>query len=239
MKSVGAGLLAFIFMITLAYGEENTELSSDKDKTSYALGMNIAQDFKKRHWDINPASFAKGFEDSFSGSKTLVSDEEMTTLLIAFQKSMMKKQIEEQQAAGEKNKKEGEDFLAANKTKKGVKTTSSGLQYKIIKEGNGQTPRADDTVTTHYRGTLIDGTEFDSSYKRNEPATFPVNGVIPGWTEALQLMKTGSKWQLFIPSKLAYGEQGAGQVIGPNAVLIFDIDLLSIDPAKAEQAPKP
>jgi FKBP-type peptidyl-prolyl cis-trans isomerase FklB len=131
-------------------------------------------------------------------------------------------------AQGEKNKKEGEAFLAENKKKEGVKTLPSGLQYKVIKEGTGKSPKATDKVSTHYRGTLIDGTEFDSSYKRGQPATFPVNGVIPGWTEALQLMKVGSKWQLFIPSKLAYGERGAPPVIGPYSVLIFTVELLAI-----------
>jgi FKBP-type peptidyl-prolyl cis-trans isomerase FklB len=132
------------------------------------------------------------------------------------------------QQLADKNQKEGEVFLAENKKKKGVVTLPSGLQYHVITAGTGKIPKATDTVTTHYRGTLIDGTEFDSSYKRGEPASFPVNGVIKGWTEALQLMKVGSKWQLFIPSNLAYGPQGAGQVIGPSATLIFEIELLSI-----------
>jgi FKBP-type peptidyl-prolyl cis-trans isomerase FklB len=239
MKSIGLAVMMFIFFTAGVYGEENAQMTSDKDKTSYALGMNIAQDFKERNWDINPDLLAKGFQDAFSGSKTLISKEEMTTLLMAFQKSMMQKQVEERQAAGEKNKTDGEAFLKANKTKEGVKTTPSGLQYKIIKEGTGQIPKAEDSVTTHYRGTLIDGTEFDSSFKRNEPATFPVSGVIRGWTEALQMMKIGSKWQLFVPSDLAYGERGAGQAIGPNSVLVFEVELLSIDSANPEQAPKP
>jgi FKBP-type peptidyl-prolyl cis-trans isomerase FklB len=234
MKSKGLVFLMLIFFTVGAYGEENVQMSSDKDKTSYALGMNIAQDFKERNWDINPALLAKGFQDSFSGTKTLISEEEMNTLLMAFQKSMMQKQMEDRQAAGEKNKTEGEAFLKANKTKEGVKTTPSGLQYKIIKEGTGPMPKAEDSVTTHYRGTLIDGTEFDSSYKRNEPATFPVSGVIRGWTEALQMMKTGSTWQLFVPSDLAYGERGAGQAIGSHAVLIFEVELLSVNSAHPE-----
>ena len=158
----------------------------------------------------------------------MLSEEEMRTVMTAFQKEMAAKQAEMMKSQGEKNKKEGEAFLAENKKKEGVKTLASGLQYKVIKEGTGKTPKATDKVSTHYQGTLIDGTEFDSSYKRGEPATFPVNGVIPGWTEALQLMKVGSKWQLFVPSKLAYGEKGAGPIIGPNAVLIFTVELLAI-----------
>jgi len=147
----------------------------------------------------------------------------------------MTKQEEETKKLGEKNRKEGEAFLAANKKKEGVKTLASGLQYKVIKPGTGKKPKSTDTVTTHYRGTLIDGTEFDSSYNRGQPATFPVHGVIPGWTEALQLMEEGAKWQLFIPSKLGYGERGAGQAIGPNATLIFEVELVSVQEKKEEK----
>ncbi|MCJ7833279.1 MAG: FKBP-type peptidyl-prolyl cis-trans isomerase, partial [Deltaproteobacteria bacterium] len=172
--------------------------------------------------------FTKGFKDALSGAKPLLSEEEMRTVMTAFQKEISEKQAEKTKVLGEKNKKEGETFLAENKKKEGVKILTSGLQYKVVKEGTGKKPKATDKVTTHYQGTLIDGTEFDSSYKRGEPAAFPVNGVIPGWTEALQLMKVGSKWQLFVPSKLAYGERGAGPKIGPNAVLIFTVELLSI-----------
>jgi FKBP-type peptidyl-prolyl cis-trans isomerase FklB len=240
MKSIGTSLLlALIFMTTMAYGAENQALESEKDKTSYAVGVNLAREFQKQTYDLNPAFFAKGFQDAFSGSKILLGDDEMATLLVAFQQRVMQKQVEAQMAAGDKNKKEGEAFLAANKTKKGVKTTASGLQYKVLKEGAGKTAKADDSVTTHYRGTLIDGTEFDSSYKRNEPATFPVNGVIAGWSEALQMMKAGAKWQLFIPPDLAYGARGAGEAIGPHAVLIFEIELLSIDAGESGQPPKP
>jgi FKBP-type peptidyl-prolyl cis-trans isomerase FklB len=162
-----------------------------------------------------------------------MTDEEVKTAISGLQKDLQAKQQERAKVQGEKNKKEGEAFLAQNKTKAGVKTLPSGLQYKVITEGKGKTPKANDTVTVQYKGTLIDGTEFDSSYKRGQPATFPVNGVIKGWTEALQLMKEGSKWQLFIPADLAYGASGTpGGPIGPNAVLIFDVELVSI---KAEE----
>lgn len=157
-----------------------------------------------------------------------MSEEEYRNTMANFRKEMMAKQQAQMKTKGEKNKKEGDAFLAENKDKKGIVSLPSGLQYKVIKEGEGDTPKATDKVTVHYRGTLIDGTEFDSSYGRGEPATFPVNGVIPGWTEALQLMNAGSKWQLFIPSKLAYGERGAGGKIGPNSTLIFDVELISI-----------
>jgi FKBP-type peptidyl-prolyl cis-trans isomerase FklB len=151
-----------------------------------------------------------------------------------FKEEMTKKQEEAMKKAAEKNKKDGAAFLAENKKKEGVVTLPSGLQYKIITQGTGNTPKATDTVTVNYRGSLVDGTEFDSSYKRGQPATFPVNGVIKGWTEALQLMKEGAKWQLFIPSDLAYGEKGAGNVIGPNATLIFDVELISAKEASQE-----
>jgi FKBP-type peptidyl-prolyl cis-trans isomerase FklB len=152
--------------------------------------------------------------------------------MAAFQKEMMAKQQELAKRLGEKNKKEGEAFLSENRKKEGIKALPSGLQYKVVKAGTGKKPKSTDTVTTHYRGTLIDGTEFDSSYRRGQPASFPVSGVIPGWTEALQLMEEGAKWQLFIPPNLAYGERGAGSQIGPNATLIFEIELISIQEKK-------
>jgi FKBP-type peptidyl-prolyl cis-trans isomerase FklB len=164
-----------------------------------------------------------------TGQKPLMTEQEIRDTIGAFQKEMMAKQQELAKQMGEKNKKEGEVFLAENKKKEGVKTLASGLQYKVIKAGTGKKPKATDTVTTHYRGTLVDGTEFDSSARQGKPATFQVKGVIPGWTEALQLMEEGAKWQLFIPSNLAYGERGTqGGPIGPNAALIFDIELISI-----------
>jgi FKBP-type peptidyl-prolyl cis-trans isomerase FklB len=230
MKSALIGILAILFVVTQVFAAENKsslQLKTDKDKTSYALGMNAGTNFKQQSIDVNVDVFVKGFKDALSGAKPLLADNEMRSIIMALQKEMMTKQTEKMQALGAKNKKEGDVFLTENKKKEGVKTLTSGLQYKVITEGTGKTPKATDTVTTNYRGTLIDGTEFDSSYKRGEAATFPVNGVIAGWTEALQLMKTGSKWQLFIPSNLAYGERGTGP-IGPNAVLLFDIELISI-----------
>jgi len=148
--------------------------------------------------------------------------------LTSFKKDFIAKKQELEKQLGEKNKKEGSSFLAENQKKEGVKTLPSGLQYKVIKSGSGKKPKLDDTVTTHYRGSLIDGTEFDSSYRRGKPVTFPVNQVIPGWTEALQLMEEGAKWELFVPSNLAYGEKGAGNEIGPNATLIFEVELISV-----------
>ena len=168
----------------------------------------------------------------FLAGRVLLTEQEIREITTAFQKEMMAKQEELNKKLGEKNKKEGEVFLAENKKKEGVKTLPSGLQYKVIKAGTGKKPKLTDTVTTNYRGTLIDGTEFDSSYRRGQPASFPVNGVIPGWTEALQLMEEGAKWQLFVPPNLAYGDRGAGRQIGPNATLIFEVELISIQEKK-------
>jgi FKBP-type peptidyl-prolyl cis-trans isomerase FklB len=208
-------------------------LKTQKDKVSYSIGMDIGTTLKKQELDVDPAILARGIRDSMSGQKPLMTDQEMRDTIAAFQKEMMAKQQEQTKQMGEKNKKQGEAFLAENKKKEGVKTLPSGLQYKVITAGKGKKPKATDTVTTHYRGTLIDGTEFDSSVSRGKPASFPVNGVIPGWTEALQLMEEGAKWQLFIPSNLAYGERGTpGGPIGPNATLIFDIELISVQEKK-------
>jgi FKBP-type peptidyl-prolyl cis-trans isomerase FklB len=228
MKLKVVGIVGVLFLMTQVVAAESVTLKSQKDKISYSIGINMGRNLKQMAVEIDPDTFAKGFKDAFAGAKTLLSDEEMQTVLTALKKEMDAEQTEKMKVVGEKNKKDGEAFLAENKKKEGVKTLASGLQYKVIKEGTGKIPKVTDKVSTHYQGTLIDGTEFDSSYKRGEPATFPVKGVIPGWTEALQLMKVGSKWQLFIPAKLAYGDRGAGPNIGPNAVLIFTMELLSI-----------
>jgi FKBP-type peptidyl-prolyl cis-trans isomerase len=213
-------------------------LKTEKDKVSYAIGVNIGKSMRKDTVDIDPAIFSRGMKDALAGSKLLLTDDEMKAALTKLQSDLRSKQEEAMQKAGEINKKTGEDFLAQNKTKEGVVALPDGLQYKILKEGTGPKPTATDTVVCNYRGTLIDGTEFDSSYKRGQPATFPVSGVIKGWTEAVQLMPVGSKWQVFLPADLAYGNRGAGQDIGPNATLIFEVELLSIQ-NKAAQTPNP
>ena len=223
MAGVGIVLLA-----GAAWAEEAAVLKTQKDKVSYGIGMNIGKSLKKDAIDVDADLLVKGIKDSLSGEKTLLTEEEYRATLTALQKDMMEKQAEAAKALAEKNKKEGEAFLAENGKKEGVVTLPSGLQYKVIKSGTGKTPKPGDTVETHYRGTLIDGTEFDSSYTRGQTATFPVNGVIPGWTEALQKMKEGDKWQLFVPSNLAYGERGAGRDIGPNATLIFEVELIAV-----------
>ena len=229
MKVLIAVALSIVLVAGCVNAGDNTALKSEKDKVSYSIGLNIGNNFKSQSVDINPDILAKGIKDALSGSKPLMTETEIQETMAVFQKEMNAKQAERIKALGEKNKKEGETFLAENKKKDGVKTTASGLQYKIIKAGNGAKPKATDTVTVNYRGTLIDGKEFDSSYKRGEPASFPLNGIIPGWTEALQLMPIGSKWQLFLPSGIAYGEHGSGREIGPNAMLVFEVELLSIN----------
>lgn len=235
MKNMaGIAAMAVLLASAVATAQQAPALSSQKDKNSYALGVNIGTGLKQQGFEISTEMLAKGVADAYSGGKMLMTEQEVRDTLAAVQKEIVAKMQAKQKVAGDKNKAEGEAFMAANKSKEGVKTTASGLQYKVIKSGTGPKPTADDTVTVHYRGTLTDGTEFDSSYSRKEPATFPVKGVIAGWTEILQLMPVGSTWQVVIPSNLAYGERGAGAKIGPNATLIFEVELLSIKPKDAE-----
>jgi FKBP-type peptidyl-prolyl cis-trans isomerase FklB len=197
------------------------KLTTPKEKFSYAVGMKMGQNFKKQAVPVDPAILMRGIKDAMAGGKTALTDEEAQAAIMEVQKQMQAKKQEKDKEAGDANKKDGAAFLAANKSKEGIVTLPSGLQYKIEKAGTGPKPAATDSVVCNYRGTLIDGKEFDSSYKRGQPATFPVTGVIKGWTEALQLMPVGSKWQLFIPSDLAYGDRGAGADIGPGSTLVF------------------
>jgi len=211
-------------------------LKTPKDKVSYSIGMNIGKSIKRDNVEVDPDLLLRGLKDVLGGATPLMTDQEAESTLTALQNDLRKKQDQEKQQVAETNKKEGDAFLAANKTKDGVVTLPSGLQYKILQEGTGPKPTAADTVTVNYRGTLLDGTEFDSSFKRDQPASFPVGGIIKGWTEALLLMPVGSKWQLFIPADLAYGPRQAGPTIGPNSTLVFEVELLSIQP-KAAPAP--
>jgi len=214
-------------------------LKTQKDKFSYALGMKMGANLQRQSVPVDATILARGLKDGLAGGKTLLTDAEAQAAITAVQDEMRKQQQEKMKQAGEVNKKEGTDFLAANKGKDGVVTQPSGLQYKILTEGKGPKPTASDSVVCNYRGTLINGTEFDSSYKRGQPATFPVGGVIKGWTEALQLMPVGSKWQLFIPPDLAYGERGAGADIGPDSTLIFEVELLSIEDKSKDKEKAP
>jgi len=225
---LAAALCAALALSGVANAADAPELKSEKEKLSYSVGMDIGSNLKRQSIEVDPELLAKGFKDSYSGGKTLLTEEESRQAIQNFQKQMMAKQAEAMKQQAEKNKAEGEKFLAENKGKEGVKATASGLQYKVIRAGTGSSPTADNTVEVHYRGTLIDGKEFDSSYSRNQTATFPVSGVIPGWTEGLQLMKEGGKYLLFVPPDLAYGERGAGRDIGPNATLVFEVELISV-----------
>jgi FKBP-type peptidyl-prolyl cis-trans isomerase FklB len=204
-------------------------LKTQEEKFSYAIGMKMGANFKKQAVPVNATIMARGIKDALAGSKTLLTDEEAQAAIQDVQKEMQAKMQEKNKEAADTNKKAGEAFLAANKSKEGVVALPSGLQYKIEKAGTGPKPTPNDSVVCNYRGTLIDGKEFDSSYKRGQPATFPVTGVIKGWTEALQLMPVGSKWQLFVPTDLAYGDRGAGADIGPGSTLIFEVELMSIE----------
>jgi len=231
MKHLIVVVSASLLALPLFGQEKSPQLKDQKDKVSYSIGMNIGFNLSRQKVDINPDLLAAGIKDAIAGKPQLTQDQ-VKDVMAQFEKDMEQKQKQ----AGEKNKTEGAKFLEENKKKSGVKTTASGLEYKPIKEGTGPQPKATDMVTVNYRGTLIDGTEFDSSYKRGQPATFPVNGVIKGWTEALQLMKVGSKYQLWIPSNLAYGERSITPEIGPNATLIFEVELMDAKPPPAPAA---
>jgi FKBP-type peptidyl-prolyl cis-trans isomerase FklB len=211
-------------------------LKTQKDKFSYAIGMKMGANFKKQSVPVDASILARGVRDGQAGGKTLLSDEEAQAAIMAVQKDLQQKQQAKMQETGAANKKAGDAFLGANKGKDGVVTLPSGLQYKILKAGTGPKPTASDSVVCNYRGTLINGTEFDSSYKRGQPATFSVGGVIKGWTEALQLMPVGSKWQLFVPADLAYGDSGRPG-IEPSSTLIFEVELLSIEDKSKDKTP--
>ncbi|MEP6810284.1 MAG: FKBP-type peptidyl-prolyl cis-trans isomerase [Chthoniobacterales bacterium] len=229
-------IVALLALLSTGFAQGTTELKTEKDKVSYSIGLDIGGTFKKQAMDINLDLLAAGLKDAVEGKKALLTEDQVKETMTAYSKTMMEKQAAKAKEDSAKNAEEGKKFLEANKGKEGVKTTASGLQYKVLAEGSGASPKATDTVIVNYRGTLMNGKEFDSSYKRNEPATFPVNQVIKGWTEALQMMKPGAKYQLFVPTELAYGERGAGQDIGPNETLIFEVELLSVKPAAAAPA---
>lgn len=230
---------AAIALASTGLAQNKVELKDEKAKVSYSIGLDIGSTFKKQKMDVDLDVLLAGLRDGMGDGKPLMTEEEVRETMTAYSASMREKQAEQQKEEATKNLAKAEKFLAENKSKEGVKTTASGLQYKVEKEGSGEAPKEDNLVVVHYRGTLIDGKEFDSSYKRNEAATFPVNRVIKGWTEALQLMKPGSKYKLFIPPNLAYGERGAGQDIGPNEALIFDVELIEVRPPNAPPTPVP
>jgi FKBP-type peptidyl-prolyl cis-trans isomerase FklB len=223
---------AFSLALPLFGQEKSPQLKDQKDKVSYSIGLNIGFNLGRQNVQVNPDVLAAGIKDAIAGKPQLNTDQ-VKEVMATFEKDMQQKQ----KAAGEKNASEGAKFLEENKKKEGVKATASGLQYKVLKEGAGPQPKETDTVTVNYRGTLINGTEFDSSYKRGQPATFPLNGVIKGWTEGLQLMKTGSKYQFFVPPNLAYGDRNVGPDIAPNSTLIFEVELTGVKPPQTAASP--
>lgn len=220
-------LMAATFTATVSAADK-PDLKDPKQRASYCIGSDIGSSLKRQDLDLDSAALSAGLADAFAG-KLVLTDAEIRDTLTEFKNSLSSKMEAKAKLAGTENLKKGAEYLGANGKKEGVKTTASGLQYKVIKSGTGKSPISTDTVKVHYHGTLIDGTLFDSSVDRGEPVTFPVTGVIPGWTEALQLMKIGDKWQLAIPPALAYGEQGPGGKIGPNSTLLFDVELLGIE----------
>ncbi|HRE32344.1 MAG TPA: FKBP-type peptidyl-prolyl cis-trans isomerase [Candidatus Berkiella sp.] len=223
--------LCFFAQYAAATDSKAVQLKDKTDKISYSIGVDVGKSIQKQQIEINPEAFLAGFKEGQADKLTLMTEEQIRETLMALQTDMLEKHKAQAKELASKNLAEGEKFLTENKKQKGIVTLPSGLQYRIIKEGKGYEPKATDTVVTHYRGKLINGTEFDSSYSRGEPAKFAVNGVIPGWVEALQLMKPGAKWELFVPAKLAYGENGVGQLIGPNSTLLFEVELLNVEGA--------
>jgi FKBP-type peptidyl-prolyl cis-trans isomerase len=222
-------LIGTLILTAQAGAQEGAGLKTEKAKVSYGIGVGMAKNLQRQGIEVETDSLLQGLQDALSGTKLLMTEEELQKTMTSFQNAMLEKQAQALKLARGKNKNEGDAFLAENSKKEGVVSLPSGLQYKILKMGDGKMPKDTDIVECHYRGTLVDGTEFDSSYARKQPATFKVKGgVIPGWTEALLLMPVGSKFQFFIPPQLAYGENGAGGQVGPNATLIFEVELLAI-----------
>ncbi len=232
MKLTIAGLVALCLVSTQSFGQ--VSVKTDKEKLSYSLGYQFGQNAKRNTLDLDPDVFAAAIKDVLADSKPALTDDEMRTVVQDFQQKLQQKLMAQAQEQANKNKADGDAFRAKNKKNKGVTTLASGLQYRVVKAGTGKKPTLADSVTAHYSGKLVNGKEFDSSYKRGQPATFPLGGVIKGWQEALPLMQEGAKWEVVIPPELGYGPTGAGQNIGPNETLIFEIELITVGspPAK-------
>ncbi|HSB06937.1 MAG TPA: FKBP-type peptidyl-prolyl cis-trans isomerase, partial [Thermodesulfobacteriota bacterium] len=230
--------ISIVFLFSLCSAQEKLQLKDQKDKESYSLGYQFGQSLKTQGVDIDLDIYTNGIKDGLKGSASAMSQEEIRSTIMELQKRLAAARQKELKEKAAKNLAEGKAFLEENGKKEGVKTLPDGLQYKVLTEGSGKMPKATDTVKVHYRGTLIDGTEFDSSYKKGQPATFRADKVIKGWTEALQLMKEGSKWQLFIPPELAYGERSMGQ-IPPNSTLVFEVELLFIGDSASPKTDDP
>ena len=233
MKFEWVIILWVLFLTGLANAAENAILKDQKDRVSYSIGVDMGNKVKNISVSVDVDLLVKGIKDALSGTMFLMTEQEIRDTLATLQKEIARKSEEQRKALGEKNKKQGEEFLAGNKKKEGVVTLPSGLQYKVLKAGTGKTPKDTDRVRIHFRGSLVDGTEFENTYRSiGQPIFYPVKGIMPGWTEAFKLMQEGSKWQLFIPPDLAFGERGSGRLIGPNATLIFEVELVSIEEKK-------
>jgi len=228
MKYLILTTLAVALFFSISFAAETPKIENENDKVNYSLGYQIGGDLKREGVELKSELVVKGIQDAIAGTNPLMTPQDMRTVLVDLKKRIEKTEREKFVKDSIKNLAEGDAFLSENAKKEGVQVLPSGLQYRVVREGSGVAPKSTDTVTVHYRGTLIDGTEFDSSYKRNTPASFQLDRVILGWTEALQLMKEGAKWELFIPAKLAYGERGAGTGIPPNSALIFEVELISV-----------
>jgi len=237
MKPWIIGISGLLLLAGVCAAQETPALENEKERINYSVGYQIGGDFERQGIELDREALIKGIEDALSEAKPLLTLQEMRSTLVELKKRIDATQKERLKEAAEENRAAGQAFLAENSKKEGVKTLPSGLQYRVLEEGEGSPPKATDTVTVHYRGTLINGTEFDSSYSRNEPATFRADRVIEGWKEALQMMKPGAKYALFIPPELAYGKRGAGSQIGPNSALIFEVELISVQPEE-EQPPQ-
>jgi FKBP-type peptidyl-prolyl cis-trans isomerase FklB len=225
-------IMVFVAGLSLACVNKNaeeTDLATQKQKVSYSIGINVGTDFRQQELDLDLDALAQGLKDGFLDRERWLTEEERQDVMSALQKELMEKQAEKNRVLGEKNKKEGEAFLSENKAKDGVITLPSGLQYQVLSSGSGPSPKETDRIKAHYISWLLDGTEFNNSYTQGEPAVFGLDQVIPGWREALQLMKVGDKWKLFVPGELGYGAQGFVNIVGPHATLIFEVELLGIE----------
>jgi FKBP-type peptidyl-prolyl cis-trans isomerase FklB len=228
MKYLMVPALVVMLFFNVGFAAETPKIEDEKDKVNYSLGYQIGGDLKRQGVELQAELVVKEIQDAIAGTNPRLTPQEMRTVLVDLKKRIEKTERENSMKDRVKNQAEGEAFLTENARKEGIQVLPSGLQYRVVREGSGAAPKATDTVTVNYRGTHIDGAEFDSSYKRNKPASFRVDRVIPGWTEALQLMKEGARWDLFLPAKLAYGERGAGTGIPPNSALIFEVELISV-----------
>ncbi len=228
MKTLWISVLCLVLVACQSNTQDKVTLKTQRDTVSYGIGTDIGKNLKVQQIEVNAQALAKGIADAITGGTMMLTDQQIQECMTRFQRELMAKAEEKSKVLGEKNKKESETFLTANKSKEDVKTTPSGLQYKVEKMGDGVKPKPEQNVTVHYKGSLIDGTEFDNTYKRGEPTSFQLNGFIKGWTEGLQLMPVGSKFTFYIPAELGWGVAGAGNAVPPNAALIFEVELLSV-----------